>query len=336
MLKKFKTIWGLQILMTNIPPITPGRITALWHVLKVAVKYTNIKKSDLLQIANNTSLRGGGLPIDDGLDLAITGGFIKFELNIFNISSSGREIVSLWDKEEPNPSVIRTLILPLVLKIMPSWVTFALKPLEERIFAIPERWKEILRDAELLYNPLSQDSIEWWKALEQSVSERDEQLKEIVGEAGEKLTMKFERERLLREKHFILAEKVRWVSKESDKYGFDISSNLGFLKFGQQKPDDMIMIEVKSTTSRSNQSFRFFLTRNEWETAEKNIKNYLFYLWNCIEIINGDAFGVGPIIIPAHLIRHYIPLDKKDECRWTECRIDLNLKEIMDYTIQKQ
>lgn len=322
--------------MTNIPPITPGRITALWHVLKVAAKYTKIKKSDLLQIANNTSLRGGGLPIDDGLDLAIIGGFIKIEIDIFNISSSGHEIVSLWDKDEPNPSVIRKLILPLVLKIMPSWVTFATKPLDERISAIPERWREILRDAELLYNPLSRDAIEWWKTLEQSISEIDEQLNMIIGEAGEKLTMKFERERLFGEKHFNLAQKVRWISKESDKCGFDIASFLGFLKFSQEKPEHMILIEVKSTTSCSNLSFRFFLTRNEWETAEKNIKNYLFYLWKCIEIINGDPSGEGPIIIPAHLIRNYIPLDNKDECRWTECRIDLNLNDIMDYTIQKK
>jgi len=297
------------------------------------VKYTNVKKSDLLQIVGNTSLRGGGLPINDGFELSKFGGFIITEREKVAITSLGKEITSLWDKEEPNSLVIRKLLLPLVIKIMPPWVAFSSKPLKERICAIPERWKEVLRDAELLENPLFDDANKWWATLQHIIMEKDEQRKKVIGEAGENLTMNFERNRLLTENQSSLADKIKWISKESNEYGFDISSFFGLLKLSHQKPETLMMIEVKSTTSSSDKNFRFFLTRNEWETAEKNIQNYYFYFWRHIKITGGNIHANGPIILPAYMVKHYVPVDNKKNGKWTECRIDFDIKEIVNYSI---
>jgi hypothetical protein len=273
-------------------------------------------------------LRGGGLPVDDGMELAIFGGFTKIEAEKFNMTPSGMEIVSMWDKEEPTPLVIRKLLLPLVLKIMPPWMVFASGSPEERLAAIAEGWKELLINAELLGNALSEDATNWWAALQRRVDETDEQLRNTIGEIGENLTMKYEKERLLTERRFELAEKVKWVSKESDAYGFDIASFFGSLQVQHQKPDNMMMVEVKSTTSNSTKSFRFFLTRNEWETAERNTEHYFFYLWGGINVAAKNASEDNPLILPADLIRQYIPFDKHEQGRWMECLIELDLQEI--------
>lgn len=273
-------------------------------------------------------MRGGGLPVADGVELAIFGRFAKIEAEKFTMTPSGIEIVSMWDKEEPTPLVIRKLLLPLVLKIMPPWMAFAAGYPEERLAAIAEGWKEVLRNAELIDDPLSKDATKWWTALQRRVDQIDEQLRNTIGEIGESLTMKYEKERLLTERHFELSERVKWVSKESDAYGFDVASFFGSSQLQYQTPNTIMMVEVKSTTSNSNKSFRFFLTRNEWETAEKNTGHYFFYLWRGINVATKNALADNPLILPATLISQYIPLDKHEQGKWMKCLIELDLQEM--------
>ncbi len=68
---------------------------------------------------------------------------------------------------------------------MPAWVTFSNKPLEERITAIPGRWREVLENADLLESPLSEEAVEWWEKIQQRIEEIDEQFKKTTGENGE-------------------------------------------------------------------------------------------------------------------------------------------------------
>lgn len=313
---------------TYTPQISSGKVTALWRILRVVRKYKNIPENDLLQIAKNTSLRGGGLPIDQGMKLASIGRFVTVENKKVDITALGQKIVSIYDNEEPNPKAIRELLLPLIIETMPIWVTFIAKPLEERIIAIPEQWRQMLRNAELLDNPLSEDANKWWIRLQHSIEESDNRLRKTIGDAGENLTIKYEKERLLKDRHPNLAEKVEWVSKISDKFGFDVASFLGYLTLNSGKPNDDIMIEVKSTTSISKKNFRFYLSRNEWEVANKNNQNYYFYLWGSIKVDGENIEGEGPIILPVHSIRQYVPSDNQDSGMWTECRINYNLLDI--------
>ncbi len=144
------------------------------------------------------------------------------------------------------------------------------------------------------------------------------------------LSMKFEKERLVKEKHFELVENVKWLSKESDDYGFDISSFFGNLILSKHNTHATMMIEVKSITSDLIESFRFVLTRNEWDIAVNDIKKYYFYLWKNIKMLSKGSHAEGPLIVSAKKIIPYVPRDQHDRGKWQKCRIILNLKEISD------
>ena len=308
--------------------ISPGKITALWIVLRVAKKHKLIHKNDLLNIAFNTSLRAAGLPIKDGYELAVICEFIYTENDQVQITSSGKGIVELSEKDEPSLNVIRHILLTITLKYNPPWVTFASRPLEERTIAIPDNWAEVLKVAELLQEPLSEDAINWWKRLQHEVEEIETKNLKKIGDAGETLTIRYEKKRLLLDRLFDLAEKIKWRSKESDDYGYDIESFFGGFALKDKDSEDILMIEVKSPIHSSNNNFRFVLTRNEWNTAEKNSTRYFFYLWRSIKYNNEMVYGDGPIILPATYIQNFVPLDQNIDGKWMKCRIELDIDKV--------
>lgn len=273
------------------------------------------------------------MPLSDGLSIGLLGSFLAAKNETINITSLGKKIVSLWDKEEPNAQVIRQLIFPLILKLMPSWVTFSGRSLEERLISIPDRWKEVLNNGELLGKFLSDEAKKWWRDLQRAIAKIEEKFLKKIGDVGEILTLRYEKIRLTCEKHIELAEKIDWVAKENDGYGFDIASFFGYLLSDNKKPTDMIMIEVKSTTSNSENSFRLYISRNEWETAEDNMTNYFFYLWKGVKISKSNPIGDGPLILPARIISQYVPLDKHKRGKWIKCRIELDLNAIKPHLI---
>lgn len=92
-----------------------------------------------------------------------------------------------------------------------------------------------------------------------------------TGLLGERMVIQYEQERLAEMGLEEYAEKVRWVSDESDSYGYDILSyNLN--------PDGSISelyIEVKSTVSKVDTVF--YVSKNEVETSKRLAKNYCVY-----------------------------------------------------------
>jgi len=103
------------------------------------------------------------------------------------------------------------------------------------------------------------------------VAGRDERNR-ILGKAGEKLVLAYERATLSSAGRVDLAQEVRWVSDEDgDGAGYDISS---FDKEGNPR-----LIEVKTTNGWERTPFH--ITRNELAVAEKRRAEwYLFRLWN--------------------------------------------------------
>jgi len=310
------------------PSITPGRITAIWRILTITARCDSLSQSELVQIAKNTSLRGGGLPVEDGVHLALSSELIVHTNDQIYLSDLGKEIVSLSDQDEPNICVFRKILQKLVLKLIPPWVVFVNSPFEELIISIPYQWRDVLETAGLLVNPLNDDVKEWWSSVNNEIHELDQKHRKAIGDAAENLTFKYEKERLIIEELPELSGKIHWVAKENDYLGFDISSFLGSLGNNEQKVDDLLMIEVKSTCSKSNNNLRFFLTKNEWTTAEHNPTNYFFYFWKGIDINSENIKGDGPYILPMSSISKYIPKDMCPEGEWTECRIYLSYEEI--------
>jgi hypothetical protein len=109
-----------------------------------------------------------------------------------------------------------------------------------------------------------------------------------VGDAGEKVVLKYERERLIRNGRPELADRVRWHTRELEFPGWDITS------FDDQGTE--IYIEVKSSVGETFTSFG--LTVNEWEAAMDvaRCERYYIYLVTsalsakpCIERLSNPA-----------------------------------------------
>jgi hypothetical protein len=87
-----------------------------------------------------------------------------------------------------------------------------------------------------------------------------------VGDRGEHLVYRHERQRLHRAGRADLADKVVWVSQRSVSKGYDIKS---FEIDGSPR-----LIEVKSTIGRSRS---FFVSSNEWKVATRRRNSYWIY-----------------------------------------------------------
>lgn len=92
-----------------------------------------------------------------------------------------------------------------------------------------------------------------------------------TGLLGEELVIKYEQERLSSLGLEEYAEKVKWVSSQSDSYGYDI------LSYTQTDTGEIkkLYIEVKTTSSRVDTEF--YVSKNEVETSITYSKNYCVY-----------------------------------------------------------
>ncbi len=89
-----------------------------------------------------------------------------------------------------------------------------------------------------------------------------------LGRAGEEFVMDLERKKLAKSERPDLARKIRWVSTEDgDGAGYDIAS---FDPAGNP-----LLIEVKTTNGAARTPF--FLTRNEYETANEFALSWRLY-----------------------------------------------------------
>ena len=92
-----------------------------------------------------------------------------------------------------------------------------------------------------------------------------------AGLLGEELVLQYEKERLASNGMIEYVDEIKWVSQESDRYGYDIISynkdSLGKIR--------EIKIEVKTTTSKVDTEF--FVSKNELEKSHEFADTYCIY-----------------------------------------------------------
>jgi len=264
--------------------ISPGRLTAVWVILRSVEKLgDSVPVQQLLPFARRSGLRCGGLPIEDGFDLAVAGGFLAHD-EIVRLTDLGREALSRSTEEEPTREVLRLFLSVYLLRQPPSWIAYWQGDPTSLDIVLPDPARDLLRQADLRWPPpsASQDleAWAWWDALSTvPVLEETAAHRKSIGDAAERLSFEYERARLRDEGLTELAEHVRWVARESPAYGFDILSFCG-PSLSPGTPTVPLGIEVKGMALVARTEFRLYLTAHEWETARRLGSNYVFHLWD--------------------------------------------------------
>lgn len=132
--------------------------------------------------------------------------------------------------------------------------------------------------------------------------------REIVGALGEEAVMAWCIEELRALGHHELVSQVQRVSLVSDRFGYDVSApTIG---------SAARMLEVKTSRSRSTNTFRFFLTRNEYEVGRRNLRRWAMVACAC----DGESVDVLGWCRASEFER-YLPDDGNG--RWTEALVSL-------------
>ena len=92
-----------------------------------------------------------------------------------------------------------------------------------------------------------------------------------AGLLGEELVLQYEKDRLASDGMIEYVDNIKWVSQESDRYGYDIIS-YNRDAHGVVKE---IKIEVKTTTSKVDTEF--FVSKNELEKSHEYAETYCIY-----------------------------------------------------------
>jgi hypothetical protein len=306
----------------------PGRITACWFVLRSLRNLGGqATRSDLITHASRSSLRSGGLPIRDGVVLAVEGGFVTLAQERLSLNEIGLAALRLADENEPTSEARRFLVTRLLLADPPPWVAYWQGNPAALEFVLPSNERKTLTDAGLLPPievPDDLDSWAFWRALGRVplMSETTARRKRL-GDAGEQLSMQYERARLTADGHTILADGVQWLARESDAYGFDI---LSFKGGAGPDADLRIAIEVKTTSLPRAAELHFFLSAHEWETAQRLGHRYHVHAWTNVDPGPPPTTNEpGPLVIDPARIAPHLPgsPDCNERCQWQTAEVYL-------------
>lgn len=307
--------------------ITQGHIIAAWHLLYLSNCYKGIKTKDAIKITEKSGKLGGTVPADKGLRLCSDYGFLRFhkdELHVTELSESS--LIPKCDNEELNVHAQRAILLHILSYHNFEWLIFY--DTDQDIFRANVQdndieWASLLDNARL-FDFEDEDVNIWWDRVLSKYEEYNEDVKKAIGDIGEKLTYQKELKRVKSDGFDSPKSCVKWASRISDRYGFDIQSIRGSQFMTSHNKAEKIQIEVKSTDANNVKSFRFFISKPEWNKALENINSYYFFCWSGINIENDTAQN-GPYIIPATDMVNQVPTDNSEGCQWSECRCVMDI-----------
>jgi len=309
--------------------VSSGKIIILWQLIYLVSQYKKMSIQELSSMIQESGALGGTVPFDDAVRLGNICKFIEFEDGIVSINSLCEDILlPLCSTKDPNTSVVRAILQRIILLSLYrfTWLLFFDKDVDAFKISIPQEWIDILDQAELF--DFEQDEVEdWWNAILANVNKFDLSNTKEIGDVGEKLTVEYENSRLISDGILHPQQYLKWISRFSDNYGYDVLSIKG--KTGARKKISYspVQIEVKSTVMTNLNNFRFKISRNEWNIALENLDSYYFYFWLGVNVIKLTAAD-GPYVISAKSFINKIPKDQHESCEWTECRLMIDLNSI--------
>lgn len=144
------------------------------------------------------------------------------------------------------------------------------------IFKDGTYWKLNSNYIEFIYNMRYTSKLTTDKPKTEMTQEQLEQIlieQKEIGELGENLSIKYEKDRLKNNKLVLESNKIKHVSKHNVNLGYDIQSFNG--KISDLTYD--FFIEVKA---RKQNIFSFIISSNEIQAAKKLGNRYAIYFWN--------------------------------------------------------
>jgi hypothetical protein len=124
------------------------------------------------------------------------------------------------------------------------------------------------RCAQLLDDPPSMDTVAWWDRFQSTGREVSQTATMERARNAERLSLEFESKRLAK---LGINKLPVWMSIEDNTVGYDVLS----FDLGAVEPIARL-IEVKSFLGQP----RFYISRNEWNTAIKFSASYVFHIWD--------------------------------------------------------
>lgn len=181
---------------------------------------------------------------------------------------------------------LRIQLHHLIEACRPTWMPLLTKGRSEALKYLPVDVVQCLREADLT-GSYSDDVILWWDRVGKFTRRTGKDEKIDVGRRGEKMSIKYERNRTHRE--------PKWQGFESNLSGYDV------LSIVDPRDTNILNIEVKTSNSTWDVA-SFFVSKNEWSVA-KSSPNYLFHLWSLVPKNN-------LYIIPVKVVEKHIPTNK--------------------------
>jgi len=303
-----------------------GKIIILWRLIYFMSQNPEISIQELAAIIEDSGVLGGTAPFGDAVRIGRYCRFLEVDKGTVLLSEECVNfLLPLCSIKDPNILVVRFVLQRIIQGSLYGfqWLLFFNKDIEIFKVSIPEEWTDLLEQAEL-FKFGEKEVDEWWDAILLSVNNFDLVNTKEIGDVGEKLTIEHENTRLTSDGTRTPQHYVKWASRFSNSYGYDIASVEG--KRWSKKKFDMsaTQIEVKSSVSANVNGFRFKISRNEWNVALENIDTYYFYCWLGISVDKQTAAD-GPYVIPAKSFIKIVPRDRHNTCEWSECRLTIDL-----------
>lgn len=308
----------------SLPAPSVGRLTLAWSLVGVLRRRAGLTRDEALSVLRRETDAAECLALDalalaEGLDLVVE------QSGALGASAAAVILGEPMRGQLPDTAVYRGLLLTYVDRARPVWAASAAFSRTAVEAYVPNAVSESLAAAKVVGDDIAEGAEEWWEALRRIVQawERDDTT--LVGYAAEQLTLEYERRRLADCGLGHLAACIRWVSQESDAYGFDILSWVGDLSVAlNREPTDPLRIEVKGTAAGNGARFRFYLTRNEWETACDRSVAYIFHLWP--HVLRHERNDASPIMRQPCDLEASMPQDQSQTATWTESRLLLDVE----------
>ena len=312
---------------TKYEPITFGHVLATWNVIYLTSLHESIKASDAVGILIRNGKLGGSFPAKKGMEVSIKYGFVEVKSGELTLPKITLEtLIPICDSDDLNIEALRIILFKIIAEHNFEWLIYY--DVDSEIFktyleSYDVEWLNLLLNADLL-NFDDENVNQWWREVLKKYEDYKENVKKAIGDVGEKLTYEYELNRIEADGFKPSNSFVKWASRISDRFGFDVLSIRGdSFKYHFDKKDK-IQIEVKSTDASNTERFRFFVSKPEWNMALENLDSYMFFCWAGVNL-NTETAEIGPYVIPAKDIISYMPEDKSETCSWSECRVVIDL-----------